>query len=184
MDFILLQVVWLQHVCLFLQARRSLVFAKHLRLEADRFRAEVLNSTDESDRTPYNDENWWKQIPVDGSALGGSYLAVHLRRGDFLYGHSEEVPSIKAARKQIKMLIKKHDIKAVFLATDGTDEGKRLCIHCEKNSGQWRQLYSTRCSLISIPRFEFVALNDIIVIDIYYNCFPNGNRQYTSTFCG
>ena len=85
---------------------------------------EYLNSTDESDLTPYIDEDWRLQVPKDGSAVGGDYLAVHLRRGDFLFSGRKGVPTITAVRKQISKLLKKLKLKEVFLATDGSDKGK------------------------------------------------------------
>ena len=104
-----------------------MVFAKSLRKEADLFRAEFLNSTDDSDVTPYNDKNWRKQVPKDGSAQGGDYLSVHMRRGDFVASGREGVPSIKTVGKQIKKLLKKLKLERVFLATDGTNEGMLFC---------------------------------------------------------
>ena len=111
---------------IYFQARRSLVFAKPLRKRADKFRSEFLNSTNESDFTPYNDKDWRLQVPKDGSARGGDYLAVHMRRGDFLFSGRKGVPSIKAVRKQIVALLKKLKLNKVFLATDGEDKGKRI----------------------------------------------------------
>ena len=89
---------------------------------------EYLNSTDESDLTPYNDEDWRLQVPKDGSAIGGEYLAVHMRRGDFVFSGRKGVPTIKAVRKQISKLLKKLKLKVVFLATDGSNKG-RLSSH-------------------------------------------------------
>lgn len=102
------------------------MFAKSLRKRADQFRSEFLNSTDETDLTPYNDEDWRLQVPKDGSAKGGEYLAVHMRRGDFVFSGREGVPSIKAVRKQIKKLLKKLHLRKVFLATDGNDKGESV----------------------------------------------------------
>lgn len=106
------------------QARRSLVFAKSLRKQADKFRSDFFDSNDKSDLTPYNDNDWRVQIPKDGSARGGNYLAVHMRRGDFVFSGREGVPTIKAIKRQIKKLLKELKLKKVFLATDGSDEGK------------------------------------------------------------
>ena len=85
----------------FYQARRSLVFAKHLRAEGDIFRAKFLNSTDVKDGTPY-DEDWRKQIP--SRATGGPYIGVHMRRGDFTYAHKETVPSIEEIGHEVGFL--------------------------------------------------------------------------------
>lgn len=109
---------------LFHQARRSLVFAKHLRDEGDKFRREKLNSTDEEDKTVMDDD-WRNNRKKEGSAKGGPYLAVHFRRADFLYAHPEKVPSLDGFVKQIKKLLKKHKLEKVFLATDTETKGNR-----------------------------------------------------------
>ncbi|XP_053733377.1 GDP-fucose protein O-fucosyltransferase 2 isoform X2 [Synchiropus splendidus] len=101
--------------------RRSMVFAKHLRLIGDDFRASYLNSTDEGDNTIYN-EDWTRMKVKLGSAIGGPYLGVHLRRKDFIWGHREDVPSLKAAVKKIRSLMKKHKLEKVFVATDADEE--------------------------------------------------------------
>ena len=98
------------------------MFAKHLREEADKFRREVLKSDDERDVTVM-DPDWTKNQKKEGSAEGGPYLALHLRRGDFLYAHPDKVPSLDNTVKQIKELLKKHKLETVFLATDSTKEG-------------------------------------------------------------
>lgn len=65
-------------------------------------------------------------MPKDGTAKGGNYLAVHMRRGDFLFSGRKGVPSIKAVRMQIVTLLKKLNLNKVFLATDAEDKGKRI----------------------------------------------------------
>uniref|UniRef100_H3DG95 GDP-fucose protein O-fucosyltransferase 2 n=1 Tax=Tetraodon nigroviridis TaxID=99883 RepID=H3DG95_TETNG len=97
--------------------RRSMVFAKHLRVIGDDFRAKYLNSTDISDSTIYS-EDWTRMKAKLGSAKGGPYLGVHLRRKDFIWGHREDVPSLKGAVKKIRSLMKKHKVDQVFVATD------------------------------------------------------------------
>jgi len=64
----------------------------------------------------------WAQAEL-GSAKGGSYLGVHLRRKDFIWGHRKDVPSLKGAVKKIHSLMKKHKLHKVFVATDTGDEG-------------------------------------------------------------
>ncbi|XP_044106744.1 GDP-fucose protein O-fucosyltransferase 2 [Neovison vison] len=97
--------------------RRSMVFAKHLRAVGDEFRSKYLNSTDEADRTPFQ-EDWTKMKVTLGSARGGPYLAVHLRRKDFIWGHREDVPSLDGAVKKIRSLMNTHQLDRVFVATD------------------------------------------------------------------
>ncbi|XP_019945147.2 GDP-fucose protein O-fucosyltransferase 2 isoform X1 [Paralichthys olivaceus] len=101
--------------------RRSMVFAKHLRLIGDDFRAKHLNSTDERDYSVYS-EDWTRMKAKLGSAKGGPYLGVHLRRKDFIWGHREDVPSLKGAVKKMRSLMKKHKLDKVFVATDADEE--------------------------------------------------------------
>ncbi len=68
------------------------------------------------------DVNSWTQNRL-GSAKGGPYLGVHLRRKDFIWGHREDVPSLKGAVKKIRSLMKKHKLHQVFVATDADGEG-------------------------------------------------------------
>lgn len=58
-----------------------------------------------------------------GIAIGGPYVAVHLRRRDFLYSHKEEVPSLKGAALQIERALLQHNLTRAFVATDAPDEG-------------------------------------------------------------
>lgn len=59
-----------------------------------------------------------------GSAKGGPYLGVHLRRKDFIWGHRTDVPSLKGAVKKIRSLMKKHNLDKVFMATDADGGGE------------------------------------------------------------
>lgn len=65
--------------------------------------------------------SWTQNKP--GSAKGGPYLGVHLRRKDFIWGHREDVPSLKGAVKKIRSLMKKHKLQQIFVATDADEEG-------------------------------------------------------------
>ncbi|XP_062817655.1 GDP-fucose protein O-fucosyltransferase 2 isoform X2 [Anolis carolinensis] len=123
--------------------RRSMVFAKHLRVVGDLFRAQYLNSTDEKDRTQYV-EDWTKMKVKLGTAIGGPYLAVHLRRKDFIWGHRSDVPSIQGAVKKIHSLLKLHKLERVFVATDAvveeTEELKRLLPQMVRFEPTWEEV--------------------------------------------
>ncbi|KAG8432657.1 hypothetical protein GDO86_017047 [Hymenochirus boettgeri] len=101
--------------------RRSMVFAKHLRVIGDEFRAKVLQSNDNADKTIFH-EDWKKVKGKPGPALGGPYLAAHLRRKDFIWGHREDVPSLRKAADEIHKLLKKLKLNKVFVATDADQE--------------------------------------------------------------
>ncbi|KAK2173863.1 hypothetical protein NP493_845g01010 [Ridgeia piscesae] len=102
-------------------ARRSMRFAKRLRDVGDKFRLENLNSTDETDQTVL-DPDWRTMRRERGTAVGGPYMAVHLRRLDYKYAHKENVPSIPHAAKQIKKALKKNKLDVVYISTDAPDD--------------------------------------------------------------
>ncbi|KAK1165869.1 hypothetical protein AOXY_G14515 [Acipenser oxyrinchus oxyrinchus] len=124
-------------------ARRSMVFAKHLRMVGDEFRARYLNSTDESDKTHYN-EDWTQMKSKLGSAKGGPYLGVHLRRKDFIWGHRKDVPSLKGAVNKMRSIMKKHKLDKVFVATDAAEEEleelKKLLPEMGRFEPTWEEL--------------------------------------------
>ncbi|XP_059139533.1 GDP-fucose protein O-fucosyltransferase 2-like [Physella acuta] len=102
---------------LFWQVRRSMRFSKHLRDIGDVFRMDYLNSTDEQDLTRL-EENWMDMKRKHGDAIGGPYLAVHLRRADFVLVREKDVPSLKHAATQIIKLLNDLALSKVFIATD------------------------------------------------------------------
>ncbi|XP_060138459.1 GDP-fucose protein O-fucosyltransferase 2 isoform X2 [Zootoca vivipara] len=123
--------------------RRSMVFAKHLRVVGDKFRTKFLNSTDEKDKTQYSED--WRKIKVKlGTAIGGPYLGAHLRRKDFIWGHRNDVPSIQGAVETIRSLLKLHKLQRVFVATDAiakeTEELKRLLPEMVRLEPNWEEL--------------------------------------------
>ncbi|XP_062972142.1 GDP-fucose protein O-fucosyltransferase 2 isoform X2 [Elgaria multicarinata webbii] len=123
--------------------RRSMGFAKHLRVVGDMFRTKYLNSTDEKDVTQYM-EDWTKMKVKLGTAIGGPYLGVHLRRKDFIWGHRNDVPSIQGAVKKIHSLLKLHKLERVFVATDAiaeeTEELKRLLPEMVRFEPTWEEV--------------------------------------------
>lgn len=100
------------------KARRSLRFSKALTAIANKFRLEYFNSTNELDLVQRPDD--WRDENSYRGAKGGNYLAVHLRRADFLYGREKTVPSLQSAVAQIKMKLKELDLGVVFIASDCT----------------------------------------------------------------
>ncbi|XP_044591061.1 GDP-fucose protein O-fucosyltransferase 2 isoform X1 [Cotesia glomerata] len=97
-------------------ARRSMRYNKELYEIANEFRKKYLNSTDKNDKTIRPPD--WKDEKSKRNAVGGPYLAIHLRRGDFLIGRSDTVPTIKNAANQVIKKLKKLELKTVFVATD------------------------------------------------------------------
>lgn len=99
-------------------------FAKHLITEANQFRLEFLDSNDERDKTML-DEDWTIMKRNHGDALGGPYLAVHLRRGDFLVARPNSVPTIPFVAKTLRRLLEKLNLKTIFLSTDADYDDKQ-----------------------------------------------------------
>ncbi|KAB1283683.1 GDP-fucose protein O-fucosyltransferase 2 [Camelus dromedarius] len=138
--------------------RRSMVFARHLRAVGDEFRSKYLNSTDEADRTPF-EEDWTKMKVQLGSSLGGPYLGVHLRRKDFIWGHREDVPSLAGAVRRIRSLMKTHRLDKVFVATDAVRKATSAAVPTAFGSGPTGLLVSAeyeelRRLLPEMLRFE------------------------------
>ncbi|VDN06545.1 unnamed protein product [Thelazia callipaeda] len=99
------------------EARRSMRYAKHLRLIADKFRQERLNSNDAKDRTVLPD-SWKTTRKKHGEAQGGDYICVHWRRRDFVSSHGAEIPSINGTAKQILAILRAQKLMTVYLSTD------------------------------------------------------------------
>ncbi|XP_049641427.1 GDP-fucose protein O-fucosyltransferase 2 isoform X2 [Suncus etruscus] len=123
--------------------RRSMVFAKHLRAVGDEFRSRFLNSSDLADSVPFQED--WTQMKVQlGSARGGPYLGVHLRRKDFIWGHRKDVPSLVGAVKQIHHLLRTYGLSQVFVATDAipheVEELRRLLPEMVRFEPTWGEL--------------------------------------------
>lgn len=106
-----------------MQIRRSMRFSQKLRDLADTFRRDVLQSVDEDDGTVL-DDSWRTMKRSAGSAKGGPYLAVHMRRQDYLTSRPKDVPDLEWAAVQIRNLLQKFKLDKVFIASDGTERGK------------------------------------------------------------
>ncbi|XP_017493578.1 PREDICTED: GDP-fucose protein O-fucosyltransferase 2 [Rhagoletis zephyria] len=100
----------------FWRSRRSMRFAASLVAIADEYRARVLNSQPAEEllqRPPM----WEAERPYR-KALGGDYLAVHFRRGDFVHGRQKTTPTLKSAATQIRAQMKLLNLTTVYIATD------------------------------------------------------------------
>ncbi|XP_012508134.1 PREDICTED: GDP-fucose protein O-fucosyltransferase 2 [Propithecus coquereli] len=79
-----------------------------------------------------------------GSARGGPYLGVHLRRKDFIWGHREDVPSLEGAVRTIRSLMRAHQLDKVFVATDAVrkehEELKKLLPEMVRFEPTWEEL--------------------------------------------
>ncbi|XP_056633675.1 GDP-fucose protein O-fucosyltransferase 2 isoform X1 [Diorhabda sublineata] len=101
------------------QARRSMRFNTDLKRISAEFRRNYLNSDDVNDKIVLP-ETWIKEKPRR-DAIGGPYVAVHLRRRDFVRSRPTEVPGLQNAAVQIKTVLKNLGLSTVFVATDGTE---------------------------------------------------------------
>lgn len=79
---------------LFWEMRRHIAFSAHLVELAHHFHDRYMNSE--------------------------GYLALHLRRGDFLTAHAGLVPSLLEVVKIARAVLKEQGLQQVFVATDGT----------------------------------------------------------------
>ncbi|KAG8197124.1 hypothetical protein JTE90_011287 [Oedothorax gibbosus] len=95
--------------------RRSMVFSKKLLNIGDDFRKLYLNSTDEKDKTHLPES---LTSSIERKAVGGPYVAVHLRRRDFVQARPKDVPSIEFAAQQILKHMKRLNLETLFVATD------------------------------------------------------------------
>lgn len=109
----------------FWDARRSMVFSSSLINEANYFRHIFLNSDDVRDKT-VQPERWEDNARKDNSALGGPYIAAHLRRKDYLVSRPEKVPSLEKAAERLKQLAQEYGVEKIFVASDGTEEDMML----------------------------------------------------------
>lgn len=60
--------------------------------------------------------------------LKHNYMCAHLRRRDFLYGHPNDVPSIKETTRQIQEKLSfLNKIDTIYIATDAPKIGSQVC---------------------------------------------------------
>lgn len=100
------------------EARRSCRFSKALTDIATKFRLDYLNSSNAWDlvQRPL----LWREEKQYRAAKGGDYLAVHLRRADFLYGREKTTPTLQSAAIQIKDKLNAQNLSVIFVASDCT----------------------------------------------------------------
>jgi peptide-O-fucosyltransferase len=91
-------------------ARRSMVFAPHLKDEAEKFMRVNLPK-------PENDQ-----------VKGWKYMAVHLRRRDYVWYDRKDVPTLQGAIDQLKPLLKEQGLDALFVSSDAPEEGKTMLL--------------------------------------------------------
>ncbi|CAH8430775.1 unnamed protein product [Schistosoma rodhaini] len=152
--------------------RRSITIANHLRDIGDNYRETYLHSNDISDRTVSPSivehlgpgSNWLRSQWPLSPALGGPYVAVHWRRGDFVTTSTSATtttttvtttsrsPNSVLAAQQILNAVKifnqyeDHYIDTIYLATDADKKElenlKSLLyplqiFHFEPNESEW-----------------------------------------------
>lgn len=99
------------------KARRSMRYNSELYDIAKNYRKIYLNSTDENDNTDRPTD--WTKEKRQRNAKGGPYLAVHLRRRDFIIGHKASIPTINDAAFQLRENMDELGLTVLFVATDG-----------------------------------------------------------------
>ena len=85
-----------------------------IRQIAAKFRKDNLDSFDNKDQTKVA-EDWTKHSCKGKKALGGPYIAAHVRRKDFLLAlaRKEFIPSLEKLAKDLKTKMKEHGVKKV-----------------------------------------------------------------------
>ncbi|RWS08101.1 GDP-fucose protein O-fucosyltransferase 2-like protein, partial [Dinothrombium tinctorium] len=106
---------------LYWSIRRSMRFNRDLIAIGDEFRAKYLNSTNIQDKTTI-ESDWVHMRRNHGDALGGPFLAVHIRRDDFAKSRPKDVPTLDCAKEQIFFVAKKFSLELVFIASDMREE--------------------------------------------------------------
>lgn len=101
------------------RARRAMRYALPLAATAEAFLTQRLGVAREELARP---ADWRREEKKSPPRLGGAFLAVHLRRRDFLRARPTEVPSIAGAARQIRGLCGARGLGRVFVASDGSDE--------------------------------------------------------------
>ncbi|XP_012289250.1 GDP-fucose protein O-fucosyltransferase 2 isoform X2 [Orussus abietinus] len=101
------------------RARRSMRYNSELYEIAKKFREQFLHSNDVKDQTIRSSD--WTKEKGERNALGGPYLAVHLRRRDFLIGRSKFIPTIPHAAVQLKEIMVRLGLNVTFVATDAEE---------------------------------------------------------------
>ncbi|XP_037076972.1 GDP-fucose protein O-fucosyltransferase 2-like [Pollicipes pollicipes] len=133
----------------FWAVRRSMRFARHLVEEAAALRRDLLRSDDVTDRTEYSDD--WRQMKaVPGSARGGPYLAVHLRRRDFVSGSIDSrCAEVAGQVRQLKELLKPFTVvrpapRKDLLAGEEAIVDQIVCSHARHFIGSYESTFSFR----------------------------------------
>ncbi|KAL0102567.1 hypothetical protein PUN28_018099 [Cardiocondyla obscurior] len=98
------------------KARRSMRYNSELYDIAENYRKTFLNSTNVNDNTKRPPD--WTKEKKRQNAKGGPYLAVHLRRRDFIRAHKGSVPTIMDTASQLKKKMDKLGLILLFVATD------------------------------------------------------------------
>ena len=97
-----------------------MVYSQQLREEGNRYMRDVLH---------YEPGKGNGRKPPNGR--GGRYIAVHLRRKDYIRAHPDNVPSLQGAASQINKLKHEEGIDVVFLSSDAPFTGmvrQRECV--------------------------------------------------------
>ncbi|CAO1416757.1 unnamed protein product [Diamesa hyperborea] len=100
------------------KARRSMRFNNELITIANNYRRDFFESEDKKDLVQ-RPVKWINEKPYTG-AVGGDYLCVHMRRGDFLHGREAQMPTLRSVAAQIKRSLVQLGLHKVFISSDCT----------------------------------------------------------------
>eukprot|EP00123_Amoebidium_parasiticum_P006971 comp17787_c0_seq1/m.17837 comp17787_c0_seq1/g.17837 ORF comp17787_c0_seq1/g.17837 comp17787_c0_seq1/m.17837 type:complete len:473 (-) comp17787_c0_seq1:93-1511(-) len=63
-----------------------------------------------------------RKFKADHGMEDGKYLAIHLRRGDFLYARGDKLPNLEEVAVQLKPIMDQRGLTKLFVATDASQQ--------------------------------------------------------------
>lgn len=152
---------------LYWECRRSMRFNSELVNFANKFRRKFLNSNNIDDNVNIPDD--WRYETLHRKALGGPYLAVHLRRKDFVRARPTEVPNLQDAAEQIMIELEKLQLSTVFLATDApNEESNKIAAYLREKNYRVVKYEPTHEDLIKYKEGGVAIIDQIICAHAQY----------------
>lgn len=103
-------------------ARRCMRFNQDLIGLGERFRREQLGSGGDGAEGTTVSARWEDQQPERGTAKGGEYLCVHLRRKDFAHSRKDLIPTVAGAAEQVGRKLDELGLSKVFVSSDAPEK--------------------------------------------------------------
>ena len=105
-----------------------MVFSQRLHDEAMEFlktkMPEVISNATDASLLSWRSDWRPRRRDLLSSEEAPAYMAVHLRRQDFVRAHRELVPSLRSSAEQALFTLRHHNLTHLFVATDAPESGK------------------------------------------------------------